>query len=116
MELVSIITHMGKRIVFLNAKDVKDENELCANISKMADVAIKNKINLLLFDVTGTYTTPKVKETAAKSAELNKKMLGQVHSALVGLGVMQRIIANVISREQYFASNIEDAKKWLVSK
>jgi hypothetical protein len=116
MELVSIITHENKKIVFLNAKDIKDENELCINISKMADIAIKNNINRLLFDVTGTFLTPKIKETAAKGAELDKKALGQVYSALVGLSPMQRIIANVISRGQYFATNIEDAKKWLVSK
>jgi hypothetical protein len=116
MELVSIITYNGKRIVFMNAKDVKDEIELCANISKMADVAIKNNINLFLFEVTGTRTTPKVKDTIEKAAELNKKMLGKVHSALVGLSSIQRIIANVISRDQYFANDIEDAKKWLVSK
>jgi hypothetical protein len=116
MERVSIITHESIKLVFLNAKDLKDENELCRNIDRLADTAIKNRIKFFLIDVTGTHTTPKVQDTAKKAIERSKSQLGQVYSSLVGLSALQRIIANAINREQYFASSIDDAKKWLLSK
>jgi hypothetical protein len=32
------------------------------------------------------------------------------------LRLSQQIIANIINRDQHFASNLEDAKEWLVKK
>lgn len=108
--------HEGVKLIFLDAKDIKDENELCMNIEKLADTAIKNNINLFLMDVTGTHTTPRVKEAANKAIEKSKNQLGQIHSSLIGLSALQRIIANSLNRDQYFAASIDDAKKWLLSK
>jgi len=116
MERISIIMYEGVKLIFLNAKDIKDENELCMNIEKLADTAIINNIKLFLMDVTGTHTTPRVRDTANKALEKSKNQLGQIYSSLIGLSAVQRIIANTISRDQHFAANIDDAKKWLLSK
>jgi hypothetical protein len=63
-----------------------------------------------MLDITGTYSTPKVKETASNARQKANKQLGKVYSALIGISTIQRIIANAINKEQYFASNIDDAK------
>jgi hypothetical protein len=115
MENISIIAHLGKRIAFFDAKNLK-ENEICEGIEKLTDIAITNKINLLMLDISGTHTTPKVRETASNANKRANAELGKIYNALIGLSQLQRIIASAINREQYFASNIEDAKNWLISK
>ena len=115
MERTSIITHQGCRIVFFDGKNLK-EDEICEGIEKFTDISVENKINLSILDVTGTHTTPKVRETASNAVKRASSQLGKLYSALIGLSAVQRIIANAINRDQYFASNIEDAKNWLVSK
>jgi hypothetical protein len=115
METISIITHQSNRIVFFDGKNLK-EDEICKGIEKLTESAIQNKINLIMLDISGTHTTPKVRETAALANKRANATLGKTYNALIGLSQLQRIIANAINREQYFASNIEDAKNWLISK
>jgi hypothetical protein len=115
MEQISIITHNNCKILFLNAKNL-NEDQICDLMYKFNDLAIQNKINHLLMDLTGTHTTPKVRDIAAECSKKATTQLGKIYPALVGLSTIQRVIANVINRDQYFASDIEDAKKWLASK
>jgi hypothetical protein len=115
MERINIITHKNCKIVVLDGKNLS-EDELCNLIYQFNDVAVQNRINYFMLDVTGTHTTPKVRNIATECNKKATEQLGKIYTSLVGLSTLQRIIANAISRGQYFAANIEDAKNWLASK
>jgi hypothetical protein len=115
MERIKILTHNKSNIAFLDAKNLS-EDENCEWIDKLNNFAITNKIRLLLLDVTGTHITVKVKEAASASAKKTNAILGKTYIALIGLTPMQRMLANVINQGQYFASDMEDGKRWLASR
>jgi hypothetical protein len=115
MERINIITHKGVRILALDGKNLK-EDELCESIEKHSETAIANKINLMLLDVTNTRSTTKVKDVSFKSRKKMDDALGQCYSAIIGLSSLQRLVANTVNRDQYFATDMEDGKNWLVKK
>jgi hypothetical protein len=115
MDRIKIINEQNCRMVYFDGKNL-EEKEIMENTEKFTTLGIQNNINLFLLDVVGTRTTPKVRESSANSVKRTTAHFGKAYYALVGLSAVQRIIANVLTKDQFFAENVEDAKKWLVSR
>lgn len=116
MERVKTIQHNGVAIAFLDASGIVDIDEFCSLLIALTTVAIDQNINHILLDVSNAFMAPKVRETTKQEAEKAKKHLGKVHTAISGLNGMQRFIANLLNKEEYFGKDLEDAKNWLAGK
>jgi len=108
-------THKGKRILFLNAKGLR-EAEYMAAMEEMRQELLKERDGVLvLVDATGTEmptkTTNKAKEIAAAT---KAKGIPDKPSVVVGLTGLQRAVAQLFGRGIHFSSTIEEAKDWLV--
>jgi hypothetical protein len=114
-EKLTIIEHKGQRLLYANFAGL-GEDEILALFDQMKVLCIQHKIHLQIVNVLNTDTTPKIKEAAITIRQEIAAAIGTIYSSLVGLRLSQQIVANVISRDQYFASNLEDAKDWLVNK
>jgi hypothetical protein len=114
-EKLTIIEHKGQKLLYANFAGL-GENEILALFDQMKVLCIQHNIHLQIVNVSNTNTTPKIKETAITTRQEIANAIGTIYSSLVGLHLAQQIVANVISRDQYFASNLEDAKDWLVKK
>jgi hypothetical protein len=108
-------THKGKRILFLNAKELR-EAEYMAAMEEMKQELLKERDGtLVLVDATKTemttLTTNKAKEVAAAT---KAKGIPDKPSVVVGLTGLQRAVAQLFGRGIHFSSTIEEAKEWLV--
>ncbi|MBP1627941.1 MAG: hypothetical protein H6Q00_2416 [Holophagaceae bacterium] len=110
---VQIITHRGHKIVFVDNTGLKPA-EIIALHPILTKMAIDHKINLICNDVTNTTSDEGVKKSAQESIAATTSALGKIHSAIIGIRGIQKILANAMVRDQYFASDKEDALDWLV--
>lgn len=111
----SVIYHKGQKIVFTDLSGL-NEQEILKGLEESKDLVLKENVKLLIVDVTNTTTTKTIKEKASGIISDVEQNVGKFHSSLIGLRLAQQVIANLINRDQYFASNIEDAKEWLAKK
>jgi hypothetical protein len=114
-ERIQVLTHLGEKLLHANLSGLS-EDEIIVIHEKIKAIAIRDKIYLHILDVSNTNTTQRVKEVAATTMKEIISKIGPIYSSLIGLRLAQQIIANMINRDQYFASNLEDAKDWLVKK
>ena len=108
-------TYKGKRMLFLNAKGLR-EAEYMAAMEEMKQELLKERDGtLVLVDATKTemttLTTNKAKEVAAAT---KAKGIPDRPSVVVGLTGLQRAVAQLFGRGIHFSSTIEEAKEWLV--
>jgi len=108
-------THKGKRILFLNAKGLR-EAEYMAAMEEMRQELLKERDGVLvLVDATGTEMTTKTTNKAKEIAAATKaKGIPDKPSVVVGLTGLQRAVAQLFGRGIHFSSTIEEAKDWLV--
>ena len=116
MERLKIIVHNGSQIAYLNANALVDIDEFCLLIEQLTKLAIQQKTNLILINITDSFMAPMVREKTKEEVKKAKQHFGQVHAAIVGLSGVQRLIANLLNKEEYFAKDFDDAKNWLVQK
>jgi hypothetical protein len=112
-EKIKVINYQGQKIVFVDMSGMKEEEILLLQ-KKMAEVGIRENARLFILDVHDTHTTEKVKNGSKEVIAAIEAKVGKVRNALLGLSGLQKMIANLISRDLYFASNTDDASKWLV--
>lgn len=112
---MSVITHKGKRIIYGNLTGLS-EAEILKFLDESKEILIKEKTNLLILDITDTTTTKAIKQKSQQVIVEVEKEVGKIYSSLIGLRLSQQIIANIIKSDQYFASNLENAKEWLIKK
>jgi len=108
-------THKGKRMLYLNAKGLR-EAEYMAAMEEMKQELLKERDGtLVLVDATKTemttLTTNKAKEVAAAT---KAKGIPDRPSVVVGLTGLQRAVAQLFGRGIHFSSTVEEAKEWLV--
>lgn len=108
-------TYKGKRMLFLNAKGLR-EAEYMAAMEEMKQELLKERDGtLVLVDATKTemttLTTNKAKEVAAAT---KAKGIPDRPSVVVGLTGLQRAVAQLFGRGIHFSSTVEEAKEWLV--
>ena len=109
------ITHKGKRILFLNAKGLREAEYITA-LEEMRQELLKEREGaLVLVDSTGTkMTTLAVNKAKEASAATKAEGLPQMPSVVVGLTGLQRAVAQLLRRDLYFAETVEEGKEWLV--
>ncbi len=112
---VQWITYKGKRILFLNAKGLREAEYMVA-MEEMRQELLKERDGVLvLVDATGTemttQTTNKAKEIATATKD---KGIPDKPSVVVGLTGLQRAVAQLFGRGIHFSGTIEEAKDWLV--
>lgn len=112
---LSVIEHKGKKILITDLSGLREE-QIISVLDTAKELIIKEKIRLQILDVTDTSTTKKIREESIQNIIETESKIGKCYNALVGLRLAQQIIANLISRDQYFAKSIDDAKEWLIKK
>ncbi|MDM8000378.1 MAG: hypothetical protein QUS33_10340 [Dehalococcoidia bacterium] len=108
-------THKGKRILFLNAKGLREAEYLIAQEELKQELLRARDGTLVLVDATDTEmttnTTNKGKEVAAATKAHG---IPDKPTAVVGLTGLQRAVAQLFGRGAHFSNTIEEAKEWLV--
>lgn len=111
---LEVIEHNGKKIIYANYTGLRGEdfvNVIAQQESESLKSQDKNILHLLNF------TDCKMDREAQQRAEAMLHTLSgkgyTVKTACFGITGIQRIIANAVKRDMYFAPNIDDAKDWL---
>jgi len=107
-EAVSIIEHQGRKIIFFDCRDMPPA-QVAALFPEVTRAALEHRINLICTDVTGSSADDAVKAAAAASTKAIQEAMGAMHSALVGIKGLQRIIAQAIVKDQFFAKTMAEA-------
>ncbi len=113
-ERVKWIEYEGKKILMVDCRDLKEDDYLNA-INKYDEMMYergKDKI-LSIMDCTNTVTSDKIRDRGKELEEKNKNL--PLFVSVVGMSGIQRIIANAIKRNMFFAGTIEEAKEWLIN-
>ena len=108
-------THKGKRILFLNAKGLREAEYMLAMEEMRQELLRERDGVLVLVDATGTEMTTKTTNKAKEVAAATKaKGIPDKPSVVVGLTGLQRAVAQLFGRGIHFSSTIEEAREWLV--
>ena len=111
---VKWIEHKGHKIFFNDYSGLDEASYLAAideSLRKISEID-PGTVILFLDDVTGTFTTSKIK---AKFREIEHEMAKYKYViAVVGVSGMMKIIARAFMWDMYFAKDREDAKEWLI--
>jgi len=112
---VEWITHKGKRMLFLNAKGLREAEYMAAMEEMKRELLKEGDGALVLVDATGTEMTTKTTNKAKEVAAATKAQgIIDGPSVVVGLTGLQRAVAQLFGRGIHFSSTIEEAKEWLV--
>ncbi|MBP1628786.1 MAG: hypothetical protein H6Q00_3261 [Holophagaceae bacterium] len=114
-EFVQVIEHKGKKVVFFNCVGMNPD-KAASLFPEVTQMCIANRINLVFSDVTDSSANDALKAAAVESTKAVAAALGSIHTALVGIKGIQRIIAQAVVKDQYFAKTREEALDHLVSK
>jgi hypothetical protein len=112
-EAVTILRHRGREVVFCDLAG-KTSDAIVSIIGEATSVCIERGIRLVVLDTRNTRTNVQIREASIASIRAITEKVGKPYSALIGLTGLQRIVANAISRGQYFASSREAALDWVV--
>ncbi len=117
-ERVKWINHKGKKILFCDFSNVVAEQEylqLLGQTEEMLKAELKGNPGEILqvMDISGAKPTKAVKEKANENTKLVKEN-ARLTLALVGISGLTKIIANAISKDMYFVSNMEEAKEKVI--
>jgi hypothetical protein len=112
---VQWITHKSKKILFLNAKGLREAEYMVAQEELKQELLKERKGALVLVDATGTEMTTKSTNKAKEVAAATKaEGIPDGPSVVVGLTGLQKAVAQLFGRGVHFSSTIEEAKDWLV--
>ena len=109
------IEHKGLKILLIDYTDLP-ENEFVNEIqnTERAMLECVDKVIYVIAKMVNVRMTDVAKE-AGQTAVENVKARGiNIQPTMVGLSKLQRIIANAVIKDVYFAKDEEDAKEWLV--
>lgn len=113
---IKIITESNHKILFVDLSNLKIE-QIVEQFPKMTDIAISDKINHFIIDITNTHTDDRIRKSAKEAfARYKESTTAKPVTAVVGIRGIQKIIANAVSRDQYFAKDYADAVRWVVGK
>ena len=109
---LSWIEHANTKILYADWKNLSDDNFVSAveGIIELYKTSKPHSI-LVLIDVTNSYANEEVKKKMKYANQISaaKKIAG------IGVTGIKRVIANVVKKDIYFANDMNDAKKYLVS-
>jgi hypothetical protein len=112
---VQWMNHKGKKILFLNAKDLREAEYMVAQEELKQELLKVRTSALVLVDATGTEMTTKTTNKGKEVAAATKaEGVPDGPSVVVGLTGLQRAVAQLFGRGVHFSSSVEEAKEWLV--
>lgn len=109
---IKILTHKNQKVVFVDLSKLNEE-QILATHPAIKETMISSKIRLLLLDTTNTSTTPKIRDSSKVITIQIEAKIGKTLTSIVGLRPLQKIIANAIIKDIYFARDIEAGLNWL---
>ena len=116
MDRVQWLDHKGKQILFINEKDLNEEE-----ILKAMDDAIEvlssfsGKTLLIVTDVSGTHVTQRIHQKSKQTVGIPIQKGIKVISAIIGIQGMKKMLTAEISKEIHVAETLEEACDWLVA-
>ncbi len=109
------IEHQGLKILveeFTNLPEAEFVKAIQEAEKAMLESGDKNIF--VLAKMEGVRMTDITKEAGQSLVDNTKAQGITVHSAMLGLSSLQRIIANAVKRDMYFGKTDDDAKDWLL--
>ena len=110
---LKVVTERGIEILVVDLAGLSPD-EILEIFPEITALSLSKKIRYNIFDITDTQTTAEIKDASKKSIAEVEKVVGRVYISLIGLRGIQKLIANAISKNSYFASDYQDALDWLV--
>jgi hypothetical protein len=114
---ITWISHKGKKILYANYGGLAEQEYLAALEETQAEILKQpsGSNTLLLTDMTDTHITPATRDKG-KDMSVKIRAAGKATSpAIVGITGVQKIIAQAIKRDAYFAKSVAEAKEHLAS-
>ena len=116
-ERVKWIEHKGLKILLDDYNDLP-EAEFIAEIKETCKLIIESedKVVFSLANMTGVRITDVTRQAGQEIVDSAEAKGITIYITMVGLSKIQRIIANAVVKDVYFAKDEEDAKEWLLRK
>ena len=113
---VQWITHKGTRILFVNAAGLREAEYIAALEEMKLELLKGRKAPPVLIDLTKwEMTAASIDKAKDVTASLKKAGVPFGPNALVGMSGLQKSVAALsVKYGVCYASNMEDAKEWLV--
>ncbi len=111
------IEHEGKRILLCNFAGY-DETQYMKGVDAMEAELLKQKPRERvphIVDVTDSHMSKASSDRGKRTVDVLGKAGIVTVTAMVGVTGIKRVIAQAISKDVYFARDMEDAKKYVVS-
>jgi iron-sulfur cluster repair protein YtfE (RIC family) len=112
---IKIIEKEGTKILFTNLSNLSTK-EILLMFPIMTEQAIKHKISLNIIDISNTHSNSEIKDGSKAAIAAIEQKIGKVETALIGIRGIQKIIANAISTNTYFANDLDDAINHLMKR
>ncbi|MGC8771716.1 MAG: hypothetical protein ACP5Q5_10755 [Brevinematia bacterium] len=112
-ERIKLLEKNGAKILFCDISSL-DEDSILEYHNKMLQMGLDMKIRLFVIDIRDTYTTPKISESSKNLGKTLDEKNGKSFVALIGVTGIKKVIANAISKDMYFANDLDDAVNWLI--
>lgn len=110
---IRIITHRGHKIISVDTSGLKSA-DIATLLPILTKTAIDYNVNLICNNATNASLSFSTKRNAQDSIARARAAVGTVHSAIVGIRGIRKLLANALQKDHYFASNKEEALDWLV--
>jgi hypothetical protein len=116
-ERVKWIEYRGKKILFCDFSN-HDEQQYLVGVEEMETELLKLKPDTVwpqIVDVTNSTMTKVTSDRGKKTVALLSEANIKTRTAMVGVTGIKRVIAQAISKDVYFAKNMDDAKEWAIA-
>jgi hypothetical protein len=113
---VEWIEYKGNRILLCNFSNFNEQQYL-DGVDEMEKELLNQPQGsrlLHIVDVTDSTMTQKTSDRGKKTVELLSKAGIATLTAMVGITGIKKIIAKAISKDVYFAKDMDSAKDWLI--
>ena len=113
---VQWIEYRGKKILVSNYSGLEEKEQIKA-MEETKQELLKQPAGSQALTLTDVSKAPSTAATRDKGKELEAAIAGKGFvslTAIVGLSGWQKVMAQLIKPDAYFAKSIEDAKDWLV--
>ncbi|MBN1410975.1 MAG: hypothetical protein JW969_09020 [Spirochaetales bacterium] len=114
-ERIKIIQRGGFRVISVDLSNL-NEDEILQMQTKMLELSLRERVKYFLINIKNTHTTEKIKNGSIEIVKKIEAELGKSETVLLGLTGIQKLIANLISKDIYFAKDEEDGMRWLSEK
>jgi len=113
IDSLTVLERDGFKILFANYANL-DEGSIVGSHPSMTERAIRDGIRLFLYDISNTHTTRAIRASSAETLKAIEASNGKTYHAFYGLRGVQKVIANAIAKDSFFAKNMEEGLDFLL--